>query len=542
MFFKKIAIICLLIPILYLSVHFIFFQQGKKPEKIEGGLRTLDSGSLPREDGAIKENVPKRYRSFKERLKERERRSSFVRIKVLDSRHHKPQSEVSCYFLRERDLGKSCFSVKRAPSILSDRMGGVKIDFSRFRKERVVGILLYKKGFIPKKVGILEERDLTVFLERTSVQTILCVNPKGEPLSGITVVASKKTRYNPPPVKQSDKIVGIPGSKRRVWGALTDKNGRCNLEGMPPGPYRFHVYSDHWQSLDRRFNGQVGIQISSDTLKVVLHPILAALFKLPKNLYSQKSFPGISWRRMLLKGPRTRIALMGPMARAKEKLKQEFTNSLVNVALPASSLAYPEVKAEVLLQDGSFFMGIAKMLPISKGLVPHGLTLTKKIPQRKIKIVKKQGGPPISLGLFGKVFRFQRIQTGKIYELPCGDYRLGGPTSYPVGVWKWKPRSITINPGDSIETFRLDLGQPMKEVELVFSYKDPNFREPLYVQLICKGKGSMGFMPKAIIKGKISTLLPYGKILIKAKTLHYGVVEKEVIVGEKTNSNIVLEI
>jgi len=160
-------------------------------------------------------------------------------------------------------------------------------------------LLAYAPGYVLARVPSPPpgETETEVPMRRSSTTLISCRTADGRPVAGCSVVVARTQCHRPPMI--ACPWIGQPGAKEPLWGARTADSGVAILEGIPPGSYRLHVFSDQWCAFETRYLGGADIQFPIKRLEVTVVPVLAAVFNLPQGTQEDVSVLWYQWRRQM---------------------------------------------------------------------------------------------------------------------------------------------------------------------------------------------------------------------------------------------------
>lgn len=338
------------------------------------------------------------------------------------------------------------------------------------------GCVVTKPGFSTASILIARGSHQIVILPRHSGLLFHVKSPSGEPVSGVTITASRLTL--PSSTLAPPGGHGLPGlgfGMGALWTCESNGLGEAHIEGAPPGRYQVEIFpSDYlWVSPPE---GNV-IDSSEGRIEIVVQPLYAALLAVEGariDTWNSRDHTGFGFDRWMTEG----------CAVWERRLRERFSEAAVWVGASRKQGRAPSVEFVAYLSDGRSVHDVVESVPLRdlQGplVVPANEIRSRPVGRLLLKIenVDRSGVDLNGVGLISERSDFRsgfatELESEKEVSLPAGEYLMfvpgfyqayfaGTRNSIPITVESGKLNQVLLKATTLLVKRRITLGTSTK--------------------------------------------------------------------------------
>ncbi|MCA8968202.1 MAG: hypothetical protein KDC95_00410 [Planctomycetes bacterium] len=400
---------------------------------------------------------------------------------------------------------------------VSDRDGRVRV--AALVQQHVTSVVAVQDGYASIRVDLPSDGETEVTMRAGVGLAVKAQSATGKPIRGCAVVVSDTQYWQPPLV--SSAVSGVAGIGGSVWGGVTGDDGTVNVEGMPAGKYRVHVFAESWCPVEAMYCGGADVQIPSNEVTVVCTPVFAAIAAVQGD---------VSWHSYQANARRRRVSCEIDKL-VRQRLERTFDTNLCAVIVGEYGASEGDdvgaATFRVQCADGRYYEEDVKFVLAGRAK-PQLLAKHEMREMRQVRVLF-----PYCANLDTRVSLFNGrewyvAKIGQEMSVPVGEYEIAGDHYTIMGSHLWKPRSVVVEEGDSCLDVALKTNVEYGLVRILPGYRFDAQEEPIFLQ--CVGKfGSLAFTPKwSNRRSGWVFLSPAGKLRIEASMLDAERVRKDI--------------
>lgn len=352
-------------------------------------------------------------------------------------------------------------------------------------------LLLRAPGHVPRTVQPPSAGEHRVGMQRSATLALSVVDTEGHPVPGVLcLLTHQPVSQLPLHTEDAPQGIGHPLATRPRWIGVSDAQGTCQHDELPPGPYYLNLVAPTMVPFDESGANGLSTLIAGRTgLTVVLQEGHAAVFRCP----SRSPIENLTWSVDPLK-VNTSGRVASRLGVMRQAVTDRFPGCLVYVHVVHPPRREVVAQCFVACEDGTLWRGQWQLAPIGSITAPVFLE-QEQGPMRlvEIRLVDPDGrqhpGVPIVLRSRSGGMSLN-AKTGEQLLVPHGVYKVNSKQVDPavylafddfvITVDAAAPEIMTATLDETISEVIVNVRYPANEVlsPLVLYFHDENGQGP----------------------------------------------------------------